>query len=156
MVEYVFCIWLTFWVISRLLQSSDQTQSFISYPAQYFELLLLLPFLFRSSLRDHWVARLGALRRGTALASPYEQLRTVERIVIHPGYVDTGYINDISLLQLETPVIFSDYVRPVCLPALHQLPLDGTLCTIIGWGQLFEVGRIFRKLNILNFPQGFV
>lgn len=96
------------------------------------------------------MARLGALRRGTSLPSPYEQLKTVIRIFIHPGYIDTGYINDISLLQLDSPVVFSDYVRPVCLPVPHQLPLDGTLCTIIGWGQLFEVGRIFRKYLYLS------
>lgn len=94
------------------------------------------------------MVRLGALRRGTTLPSPYEQLRKIIRILVHPGYVDNGFINDISLLQMEYPVVFSDYVRPVCLPQLNQLPQDDTLCTVIGWGQLFEVGRIFRKLFI--------
>lgn len=101
-----------------------------------------------SAIRDYWVARLGALRRGTALPSPYEQVKTVSRIFIHPEYVETGYINDIALLQLATPVQFSDYIRPVCLPASHQLPPDGSLCTVVGWGQLFEDGRIFRKVFV--------
>nr|XP_023014443.1 serine protease 33-like [Leptinotarsa decemlineata] len=98
---------------------------------------------FYHSQEEYWVARLGALRRGTSLPSPYEQLRPVIKILVHPGYVDSGFINDISLLQLESPVVFSDYVRPVCLPPPQQGPEDGQLCTIVGWGQLFEVGRIF-------------
>lgn len=101
-------------------------------------------WLFRSP-NEHWVARLGALRRGTTLPSPYEQLRVISRIIVHPGYLDFGFINDISLLQMTQPVIFSDYVRPVCLPPPGQVLENGHLCTVIGWGQLFEVGRIFRK-----------
>ncbi|XP_008190743.1 uncharacterized protein LOC103312277 isoform X2 [Tribolium castaneum] len=98
---------------------------------------------FYHSQDEHWVARLGALRRGTALPSPYEQLRPITRIIVHPGYVDSGFINDISLLKMEFPVIFSDYVRPICLPPPGQMVPDGRLCTVVGWGQLFEVGRIF-------------
>ena len=91
------------------------------------------------------MARFGALRRGTTLPSPYEQLRPIVRIIVHPGYVDSGFINDISLLKMEFPVIFSDYVRPICLPPPGQMVADGRLCTVVGWGQLFEVGRIFRE-----------
>ncbi|CAH0562093.1 unnamed protein product [Brassicogethes aeneus] len=98
---------------------------------------------FYHSQDEHWVARLGALRRGTSFPSPYEQLRAISNIIVHPGYVDSGFINDISLLQMEFPVVYSDYVRPVCLPPPNQPPTDGRLCTVIGWGQLFEVGRIF-------------
>lgn len=91
------------------------------------------------------MARLGALRRGTTLPSPYEQLQTIVQIIVHPGYVDSGFINDISLLKMEHPVVFSDYVRPICLPQHNENLNDGRLCTVVGWGQLFEVGRIFRK-----------
>lgn len=100
-----------------------------------------------SSLDEHWVARMGALRRGTALPSPYEQLRPITQIILHPNYVDIGFINDISLLKTESNIIFSDYVRPICLPPTNNILKDGRICTVIGWGQLFEVGRIFRKLN---------
>ncbi|XP_065165207.1 uncharacterized protein [Atheta coriaria] len=98
---------------------------------------------FYHSQNDHWVARMGNLRRGTSLPSPYEQLRDIISIHLHPGYVDVGFINDISLLRMEVPVIFSDYVRPICLPPAGVAPHDGRICTVIGWGQLFEIGRIF-------------
>ncbi|PSN33951.1 hypothetical protein C0J52_19934 [Blattella germanica] len=97
---------------------------------------------FYHALDDYWVARLGALRRGSGFPSPYEQLRPVSHIILHPGYVDAGFLNDISLLRLSEPVQFSDFVRPVCLPPATNIR-DGRLCTVVGWGQLFEVGRIF-------------
>ncbi|GLG96377.1 Venom serine protease Bi-VSP, partial [Gryllus bimaculatus] len=98
---------------------------------------------FYHSQDDYWVARLGALRRGTALPSPYEQQRPIARVLLHPGYVDAGFVNDISLLRMREPVAFSDYVRPICLPPAGTELRDGRLCTVVGWGQLFEVGRIF-------------
>lgn len=101
--------------------------------------------IFFSALDDFWVARLGALRRGTSFPSPFEQQRPISRIILHPNYVDSGFINDISLLRMKDAVSFSDYVRPICLPPANTILKDGRLCTVVGWGQLFEVGRIFRK-----------
>ena len=91
---------------------------------------------------EYWIARIGATRRGS-FSGPNEQLLAVDQIALHPEYIDTGYINDIALLRLETVVTFSDYVRPVCLP--NSEPKSGTSCTVTGWGQLFEIGRIYRK-----------
>ncbi|KOX78153.1 Enteropeptidase [Melipona quadrifasciata] len=89
---------------------------------------------------EYWVARIGATRRGS-FPSPYEQVLRLDHISLHPDYIDNGFINDIAMLRLEKPVTFSDYVRPVCLPDLE--PKSGTMCTVTGWGQLFEIGRIF-------------
>ena len=60
-------------------------------------------------------------------------------------YVETGFVNDISLLKMAKPVQFTDYIRPVCMPTPKTEITDGRRCTLVGWGQLFEVGRIFRK-----------
>ncbi|XP_046383818.1 uncharacterized protein LOC124154256 [Ischnura elegans] len=65
---------------------------------------------------DYWVARLGTLRRGSALPSPHEQRSPVSSIILHPRYVDEGFLNDIALLRLSTPVEITDHVRPICLP----------------------------------------
>ncbi|XP_076276162.1 uncharacterized protein LOC143207041 [Lasioglossum baleicum] len=89
---------------------------------------------------EYWVARIGATRRGS-FPSPYEQVLRLDYISLHPEYIDNGFINDIAMLRLEKPVIFSDYVRPICLPDAE--PKSGTMCTVTGWGQLFEIGRIF-------------
>ncbi|KAF2352747.1 Serine proteases trypsin domain [Trinorchestia longiramus] len=100
---------------------------------------------FYGSTEDYWVARLGALRRGTTLPSPYEQTRTITHVFIHPDYIDASYTNDIALLKLANPVSYTDYVRPVCLPPSQYSVTTGRRCTLIGWGQLFEVGKIFRE-----------
>ncbi|XP_076639718.1 uncharacterized protein LOC143351751 [Colletes latitarsis] len=89
---------------------------------------------------EYWVARIGATRRGS-FPSPYEQVLRLDHISLHPEYIDNGFINDIAMLRLEKPAIFSDYVRPICLPETE--PKSGTMCTVTGWGQLFEIGRIF-------------
>ncbi|XP_076307762.1 uncharacterized protein LOC143223549 [Tachypleus tridentatus] len=93
----------------------------------------------------YWTARLGLLRRGTRVNSPFEQVRRISHVIIHPDYVDKGFINDISLLRLEKPVLFSDYVRPVCLPSPKDAKSQqhGQMCTVTGWGKLFEIGQIF-------------
>nr|XP_022915185.1 serine protease nudel-like [Onthophagus taurus] len=98
---------------------------------------------FYRTMDEHWVARLGTLRRGATLTSPYEQLRHIVKIILHPDYIDAGFVNDVSLLKMEFSVSFSDYVRPICLPKENSPISDGTMCTVIGWGQLFETGRIF-------------
>ncbi|CAG5101575.1 Similar to Enteropeptidase-like, partial [Cotesia congregata] len=95
---------------------------------------------FYNAKNEYWVARIGATRRGN-FPSPHEQILTLDFINLHPEYIDSGFINDVALLRLERPVIFSDYVRPVCLP--DSEPKSGTICTVTGWGQLFEIGRIF-------------
>lgn len=72
----------------------------------------------------------------------------MDLILLHPGYVDAGFVNDIALLRLENDIKESDYVRPICLPEANDNSLrDGRFCTVVGWGQLFEVGRIFRKFR---------
>ena len=39
----------------------------------------------------------------------------------------------------------SDFVRPACLPPPSSDIQTGALCTVVGWGQLFESGKIFRE-----------
>ncbi|KAG5281676.1 hypothetical protein AALO_G00047560 [Alosa alosa] len=48
--------------------------------------------------------------------------------------------NDIALIKLETPVIFSDSILPACLPeAGHVLDHDFP-CYVTGWGRLWMDG----------------
>jgi corin len=69
-------------------------------------LINYLIFLQFRSKNAYWVARLGILRRANYLESPFEQVRRISRIIVHPNYVDKGFINDIVLLKLETPIKF--------------------------------------------------
>ena len=75
----------------------------------------------------------------------------MERILLHPRYLDRGFINDIALLRLDRPLRFSRYIRPICLPSSPEAAdedvnaFTGQLTTTIGWGKLYEHGRVFRK-----------
>ncbi|GFY40656.1 prostasin [Trichonephila inaurata madagascariensis] len=100
---------------------------------------------FYSTQSAHWVARLGLLRRGTELSAPSEQVRRVVEIFLHPEYEDKGFINDIALLRMDKPVLFSDYLRPVCLPTAQEDAglWHGHHCSVVGWGKLYEIGHTF-------------
>ncbi|CAN7988240.1 unnamed protein product [Ixodes hexagonus] len=100
---------------------------------------------FYNTLTSHWTARLGMLRRGSEMPSPFEVVARVSHAVIHPQYIDKGFANDIALLKLEKPVEFSDYIRPICLPTDGETvrPRHTSFCVAVGWGKLLEVGRLF-------------
>ncbi|XP_071952948.1 transmembrane protease serine 9-like [Antedon mediterranea] len=65
--------------------------------------------------------------------SDYSQTVKVSMVFTHPDYSDLTMDNDIALLRLEQAVVFTDYVRPVCLS--DEPPYqEGQRCYISGWG----------------------
>ncbi|XP_060753667.1 suppressor of tumorigenicity 14 protein isoform X2 [Neoarius graeffei] len=69
------------------------------------------------------------------------QMRTVKTIIPHENYNFLTYDNDIALLELEEPLVFSSTVYPVCLPSSSRVFPPGTPCWVTGWGALREGGR---------------
>ncbi|XP_040296133.1 serine protease 27-like [Bufo bufo] len=62
--------------------------------------------------------------------------RAVEQIIINPNFTREGSSGDIALVKLESPVNFTDFILPVCVPSQAvQLP-EGTLCWTTGWGNV--------------------
>ncbi|KAM9346340.1 serine protease 1-like isoform 2-T3 [Symphorus nematophorus] len=77
------------------------------------------------------------LGRDTQLfLNPNEEARSVSRIIRHPDYNDVPNNNDIALLQLSSPVEFTDYIRPVCLAAAGSVFNAGTSTWVTGWGNI--------------------
>lgn len=66
----------------------------------------------------------------------HESSHSVRRIVIADGYVEPHSGRDVALVQLSTPVTWSDYVHPVCLPAAGTLFPSGMMCFVTGWGNV--------------------
>ncbi|XP_062709478.1 uncharacterized protein LOC134288486 isoform X1 [Aedes albopictus] len=59
----------------------------------------------------------------------------IEDYYIHEEFrVGHHMNNDIAVVLLKTPIRFSEYVQPVCLPAKSQPYQEGMNCTISGWG----------------------
>ncbi|KAJ8029520.1 Ovochymase-2 [Holothuria leucospilota] len=69
--------------------------------------------------------------------------REVRRVTVHthPNYNNVTLENDIALLQLQSPVTFTDYVRPACVSDIRPEVLHYTDCMIAGWGTLQAGGE---------------
>ncbi|XP_057635134.1 prostasin [Chionomys nivalis] len=63
-------------------------------------------------------------------------VRTVAQIISHPSYREEGSEGDIALIRLGSPVSFSRYIKPICLPAANASFPNGLHCTVTGWGHV--------------------
>ncbi|CAK6433133.1 unnamed protein product [Pipistrellus nathusii] len=72
---------------------------------------------------------------GTTLSPPLLRSR-VQSIVLHENYAAHKHEDDIALVRLSTPVLFSEDVHRVCLPdaAFEVVPKSKAFVT--GWGAL--------------------
>ena len=53
----------------------------------------------------------------------------------HPDWDPNSLSSDIGLIELPSPVEWSDYIKPVCLPSAGDTAEEGQLVTCAGWGQ---------------------
>lgn len=73
-------------------------------------------------------------------SNPHETSRTVIKLIKHPKSVNT-YDQKLALLQLSSPVNFTDYIKPVCLAAAGSIFVDGTESWVTGWGTVNASGE---------------
>ncbi|XP_036189747.1 putative serine protease 45 [Myotis myotis] len=60
----------------------------------------------------------------------------VKDIIMHPKFWGRTFtIGDVALLQLHTPVVFNNYVQPICLPEPTFDLKVGMQCWVTGWSQ---------------------
>uniref|UniRef100_A0A8C6X9X8 Peptidase S1 domain-containing protein n=1 Tax=Naja naja TaxID=35670 RepID=A0A8C6X9X8_NAJNA len=74
------------------------------------------------------------------------QLRSIKRIIFHQDYNPTTKINDVALIELDNPVIFNDYVQPICLPPVSLDSDAFSICYVSGWNSSGE--RVRMEGNI--------
>ncbi|KAM8710851.1 hypothetical protein ACLKA7_017475 [Drosophila subpalustris] len=61
--------------------------------------------------------------------------------------------NDIALVVLKTPLKFSDYVQPICLPERGAPLTENRTCTISGWGSIKSgVSTPAQELRAAQLP----
>lgn len=75
------------------------------------------------------------------------QVKEVKTIITHQDYNQLTQDNDIALLELKEPLVFSNTIHPVCLPASSHVFPPGMPCWVTGWGALREGGRASRVLQ---------
>nr|CAG4636784.1 EOG090X019S [Ceriodaphnia reticulata]SVE72775.1 EOG090X019S [Ceriodaphnia reticulata] len=92
--------------------------------------LLTASSCFDGQSRAHWVARFAAVRLTSD--APWEQERRIIGMVKSPM---KG--NQLVLIKMESAVIYSDFVRPVCLARDHDAWISGPAarCLFLGWGK---------------------
>ncbi|PNF21283.1 hypothetical protein B7P43_G02141 [Cryptotermes secundus] len=77
--------------------------------------------------------------------------KRVKRVVRHRGFDSRTLYNDIAILTMDSPITFTQQVRPICLPTGSAL-YSGTTGTVIGWGSLREGGHqpdTLQEVNVL-------
>merc|ERR1711874_229718 len=77
-----------------------------------------------------------------------EETRNLDHIISHPNYASATITNDACLLKLKESLEWTDFVKPIALPAAGQDTPAGTDCTVTGWGTLNEGG--FGLPNVLH------
>ena len=73
----------------------------------------------------------GVFNRSTT--ETFRQVKTVKRAIPHPQWNDQNFMNDICLLELDSPVQYTQYVSPICLPE-GQVDLKNLDLIAMGWG----------------------
>ncbi|XP_070761592.1 ST14 transmembrane serine protease matriptase a [Enoplosus armatus] len=92
----------------------------------------------RFSHPSTWEAYLGLHMQGK-IGSPVVK-KNLKQVISHPNYNEYTFDNDIALMELDSPVTYSDYIRPICLPSpQHDFPTGNTVW-ITGWGATREGG----------------
>ncbi|EGV98940.1 Serine protease MPN2 [Cricetulus griseus] len=86
------------------------------------------------------------------VATRYTQWLEINRLFIHPTYQlfhPAG--GDVALLQLKSPIVFSDFVLPICLPP-SNLNLNNLSCWATGWGHVSPQGKSLKQLQEVQLP----
>lgn len=65
--------------------------------------------------------------------------RKVKRVVRHRSFDMRTLYSDVALLTMDSPVPYTQTVRPICLPQQDtSRQFNGAVGTVIGWGSLRE------------------
>uniref|UniRef100_A0AAV2J5B7 Suppressor of tumorigenicity 14 protein homolog n=1 Tax=Knipowitschia caucasica TaxID=637954 RepID=A0AAV2J5B7_KNICA len=82
--------------------------------------------------------------------------RTLKQIIPHPYYNHYTFDSDIALMELSSPVEYSDFIKPICLPSpQHDFPTGSTVW-ITGWGATREGGfaaSVLQKAQVRMINQ---
>ncbi|CAG07586.1 unnamed protein product, partial [Tetraodon nigroviridis] len=66
----------------------------------------------------------------------HESSHRVRQVRVPSGYVEPRSGQDVALVELSTPITWSDYVSPICLPSSGTLFPSGMNCYVTGWGNI--------------------
>ncbi|XP_039392044.1 serine protease 33-like [Mauremys reevesii] len=88
----------------------------------------------RSLLLTAYSVSLGRFQLNLQSANAFTS--AVSQIIIHSDYNPTSHASDIALVRLRTPLQYTAYILPVCLPDPSDSIANGTPCWVTGWGKV--------------------
>ncbi|XP_026884421.2 transmembrane protease serine 13b isoform X1 [Electrophorus electricus] len=97
-----------------------------------------------AQLPSNWLVYLGTVSQYMLPEPLY-----VAQIIVHEEYNPKTSDYDIALLKLSRPVIMSNVVKPVCLPAFDMTVSAGTQCWTSGFGTTQE-GAAEGSTNLMQ------
>lgn len=81
------------------------------------------------------------------------QIKKIERFISHPRFDPSLYEQDIALLKLDSPVVYSSLVLPACLPVPQPTSsYTSKIATLTGWGRVWDNGPLSDQLHEINLP----
>lgn len=72
---------------------------------------------------------------------PHAVYARVKRVESNPLYQGMASSADVALVELDTPVTFTNYILPVCVPDPSVVFETGLNCWVTGWGSPSEEGN---------------
>ncbi|XP_034933918.1 venom protease-like [Chelonus insularis] len=85
---------------------------------------------------------------------PAAVTENVRRVTVHPDHICGQYVNDIAILELESPITWSDTVQPACLPVAQgengYNSYDNEQAIAAGWGWLGEDRSKYKRTDVLQ------
>ncbi|OCT93742.1 transmembrane protease serine 2 [Xenopus laevis] len=76
----------------------------------------------------------------------------VGKALVHPNYASSTQNYDVALLKLTSALVFTNNLRPVCLPNVGMSWAEGQPCWISGWGTTSDGGSISYSLMAASVP----
>jgi len=77
--------------------------------------------------------------------------RKVTKVIMHPSYSPTYWRNDIALMKLDSPITYSNYIVPACIPS-ESASFAGLSSIATGWGTTSAGGSVSRYLIQVAMP----
>lgn len=74
-------------------------------------------------------------------ANQFEMSREVKSLVLAHGYSTPQEGRDVALVELSSPLTWTNHIQPVCLPSATFQFYGGTMCYVTGWGDTQEGGK---------------
>lgn len=60
----------------------------------------------------------------TSLQLPQQLRRSVDKLIPHENFMPALYENDICLIRMDSPIVYTPSLLPVCLPSPHIAESD--------------------------------